>query len=1075
MSESRRYRALLSATPCALAVAAIMVLSGGWATPSSGGSVPTARTAVTPSLIPSVPTASNTTWSWSNLTSEVGAPPFSRSMAQVAYDPPLNATILFGGYNGLGGNFPLGDMWEFVENTWMPLSPPVAPSARFAGAMVYDPLVHGLILFGGRNDTAFFNDTWEYNATGWHDISTPHAPSARAWFPMAYDPALGAIVLFGGMTGNIPAGTFTNFSYFNDTWTWAGGVWTNITATAGTPPVAGEHEDGMAYDAADGYLLMTAGSQRNQTCPARGGERFNAGGPWILQGGQWSEVAITGPAPPPGMGGLWFDSELNRTLFYEGMENNTSAPGTCPVSGNALWEYSAGAWTELSLNPVGPEPRTVQAFVDDQADHEQIMFGGDGPGYAQYRNDTWSLVAPGTPLYSVTFTESGLPAATTWSVDLETDDATSTTSTLAFEVPNGTFAYAVGTVGGYTACPCADLVAVHGANVTIALHFVKEVLATWTDLTSQVGTPPFSRSMAQAAYSPALGATILFGGYNGAGGNFEFGDTWQFVDNTWTELSPAVSPVPRFAGAIVYDPLVHGLILFGGRDNTAFFNDTWEYNATGWHNISTAHAPSARAWFGMAYDPALGAIVLFGGMTGNIPAGTFTNFTYFNDTWTWAGGVWTNITATAGTPPVAGEHEDGMAYDAADGYLLMTAGSQRNVSCYYSSTNVYSSGGPWMLAGGHWAEVSASTPAPPPGQGALWFDSELNRTLFYEGQENNSSSPPGSCPVYGNELWEYFGGNWTPFATGPVAPPPRITPVVVDDQADNEQIMFGGAGPYYAEYQADTWVLGPVQPKYNVTFDESGLPTDTVWTVALGLDAINGTVPSVAFSVTNGTYPYVVEGPVGYRVAGVPPAGQVVVHGAPVTLTLRFVKGSTDTVTFRESGLATGAAWCVTVGWTSCTTLTTQKFRGLTPGSYPYAVRPMAGEVITLKQGRTILPLVGLLALSARSTTLTLHYVYPYPIYFEEEGLPNGTSWSVRFGGTTLRSTGDLLLFEVPNGSYRLKVGAVAGFTRLPISGSLTVNGSGYFIEVLFTAEPHHGRAAPSLTARPLVVTGRET
>ncbi len=127
--------------------------------------------------------------------------------------------------------------------------------------------------------------------------------------------------------------------------------------------------------------------------------------------------------------------------------------------------------------------------------------------------------------------------------------------------------------------------------------------------------------MPQAAYSPALGAVILFGGYNGQGGNFAYNDTWEFVGNTWTELFPGVSPPARFGGVMVYEAEAQALILFGGRNDTGFFNDTWEYNASGWHNISSPHSPSARAWFGMSYDPALGEIALFGGGIGNVPAG----------------------------------------------------------------------------------------------------------------------------------------------------------------------------------------------------------------------------------------------------------------------------------------------------------------------------------------------------------------------------------------------------------------------------------------------------------------------
>ncbi|MEM4056922.1 MAG: hypothetical protein QW578_07790, partial [Thermoplasmatales archaeon] len=57
---------------------------------------------------------------------------------------------------------------------------------------------------------------------------------------------------------------------------------------------------------------------------------------------------------------------------------------------------------------------------------------------------TFSLVT-----YTVTFTESGLPSGTTWSVTLNGITESSTTNTISFLEPNGSYIYSIGSISGY--------------------------------------------------------------------------------------------------------------------------------------------------------------------------------------------------------------------------------------------------------------------------------------------------------------------------------------------------------------------------------------------------------------------------------------------------------------------------------------------------------------------------------------------------------------------------------------------------------------------------------------------------
>ncbi len=77
-----------------------------------------------------------------------------------------------------------------------------------------------------------------------------------------------------------------------------------------------------------------------------------------------------------------------------------------------------------------------------------------------------------------------------------------------------------------------------------------------------------------------------------------------------------------------------------------------------------------------------------------------------------------------------------------------------------------------------------------------------------------------------------------------------------------------------------------------------------------------------------------------------------------------------------------------------------------------------------------------------------------YSLTFTESGLPDGTGWSVTFNGSTESSTSSSIAFTEANGTYSFSVGAVAGYTVSPGSGSLTVEGAALSEPITYTAVP---------------------
>ena len=93
-------------------------------------------------------------------------------------------------------------------------------------------------------------------------------------------------------------------------------------------------------------------------------------------------------------------------------------------------------------------------------------------------------------LYTITFIESGLPSGTTWTVALNGTIETSTTDTISFNEPNGTYYFSIENVSGYAAIPSFGKIIVSGKNVTQEITFTvvnQKPTSTNTELYAIVG------------------------------------------------------------------------------------------------------------------------------------------------------------------------------------------------------------------------------------------------------------------------------------------------------------------------------------------------------------------------------------------------------------------------------------------------------------------------------------------------------------------------------------------------------------------------------------------------------------
>ena len=277
---------------------------------------------------------------------------------------------------------------------------------------------------------------------------------------------------------------------------------------------------------------------------------------------------------------------------------------------------------------------------------------------------------------------------------------------------------------------------------------------TWTPL-SPAASPP-ARANASMAYDAATGQMLLFGGLTS--GATYLNDTWTWNGTTWTQLSPATSPPVRYNASMVYDPATSQLLLFGGiGTGTTTGGDTWAWNGTTWTQLTPATSPSSRSRAMVTYDPATSQMLLFGGTTG-----TGSTTAYLNDTWTWDGTTWTQL-SPASSP--SGRGYGTFGFDATTQQLLLFGGIISNTT---------SAGDSWNWTGTTWTQLSPTTSPSARYRTASTYDPTTSQFILYGG------SPTGST---------YLGDTWT-YAPVPATAPGA--PIIGTATAGNAQatVMF---------------------------------------------------------------------------------------------------------------------------------------------------------------------------------------------------------------------------------------------------------------------------------------------
>jgi hypothetical protein len=148
-----------------------------------------------------------------------------------------------------------------------------------------------------------------------------------------------------------------------------------------------------------------------------------------------------------------------------------------PIPAGTTWGITMNGLTQYGSNDAGQNPDitftvpdgsyafSVYSGVDTASPSSgTVMISGSA------KTVTISITAPSPTYYTVTFSESSLPAGTSWSVDLNGYTQTTSSTSVSFSETNGLYAFSVSSIG-YSAAPASGSITVYGGPYSQFVSF----------------------------------------------------------------------------------------------------------------------------------------------------------------------------------------------------------------------------------------------------------------------------------------------------------------------------------------------------------------------------------------------------------------------------------------------------------------------------------------------------------------------------------------------------------------------------------------------------------------------------
>ncbi len=617
--------------------------------------------------------------------------------------------------------------------------------------------------------------------------------------------------------------------------------------------------------------------------------------------------------------------------------------------------------------------------------------------------------------YPITFTETGLPAGTIWSVTISNSTISSVYSSITIAEPNGSYTYEINSTG-FTPSPTSGLIFVNGSGITVTISFspapsVAKYLVTFTETGLALSTQ-WTVSLTNSTNSGKVVGTIdtssrsiaIYGitydssnRYLYASGIVENANSSSKYHGVVVVISPVTNTIISVisVGSLpetgVYDPYNGYVYIANALSNNVSVINTVT-------NTVIASIPVGKEPVGIAYSSVSNDIYVSNGASGTISViGSGNN----------------SVIATISTS--IGETLAGAVFDPSNGYVYVggfnNASGKDSVFVVNSATNNIIS----TITGAAYFGTYDSL------NGYLYFtDPVLSSVLVVDGKTNKVVTtidlPARSSPV--GVAYDSFDHNVyvAEQNSSSLAVISSLTNTVIANIAVTGSPLF----PTYCPPNHDIYLSNHLVGGIQVVTSYGGKST-----------VLSSTGDMIQFSEPNGTYSYSIAGVSGYAVNN--GSGILTVDGSPVLQKIHFSAVVGYTVTFSQTGLKSGVIWSVTLGANTIKSTSSSIVFTVANGSYSFSVENVSGYLDS--------PTSGVVTVSGSSVTKTVTFTELFSVNFLESGLPAGETWSVTLANTTKLSSGNAISFLEPNGTYSFSVTSTTNLTISPATGTVQVIG----------------------------------
>ena len=635
-------------------------------------------------------------------------------------------------------------------------------------------------------------------------------------------------------------------------------------------------------------------------------------------------------------------------------------------------------------------------------------------GAAYSASITFNLVT-----YSVTFSETGLPASTKWYVNITSGSSYSSTATsITIPESNGSYTYSIATGDKqYSSSPYTGSLTINGASPSsISVTFTLVTYeVTFTESSLPSGTKWYLNISGQTSLS-STGTSIS---------TYEPNGTYAFTIATGNKI---YNPNPSSGSFTVNGSAVSGTVSFSELIYLVTIKETGLPSGVTWYINVTGGGSYSSATTSLSFHD---------------PNGTYSFTATDNDNKYRASSYTGSFTV------------NGASLNVSVAYVKVTY----NVT--FSEAGLPSKSTWYVILNGSREASNTSS---------ITF-SEFNGSYSFTVQEivNGSYgkryvdfSYTGSRNVTGKVVivnvtyaaQYYLLVSIIPVNGGTVSPLSgwynSSAQVKINASAASSFIFESwsgtGSGSYSGQINPNTVTMnGPInetasfEKTYAIAFIESGLPSGIVWYLNVsgptGPRSFHSSLDSITFHGPNGTYSYSLG--TNTRYATSTPTGQIIVNGgnALANATFHLV---TYTVDFIEIGLPSASLWSVSLnGTTSVPTNTSVISFTMPNGTYPYSVAPLSGVVIEPNSGNVVV--IG--------QNVVVDIVFKTSgggnggnlVSFIESGLPANGEWFVTLNGYTESSFSSLIQFYVGNGTYPYSISTTSNAKVSPDFGNVTV------------------------------------